>query len=225
MTDTSENTPLLRSVDPEPIGEYESRNPPAPNPADHSLRFVTTLTWVSLVLSVFVVAFGLTVNVLDETNDGESYYIPWDLRGTIRIIAIMALSTALISFLNLVRLRQSHRALWLWLNLVFDFVIAFYAVLGSCMGMTRDWYDCSPESQDCQLARWVKLFISVTFGFGFALGINHLILFLFRCALAFQSRFWQRLQHLRLPAGQFTVEFTVKFLRQEDQRIEREQSQ
>lgn len=55
--------------------------------------------------------------------------------------------------------------------------------------------------------------------------ITHLVLFFLRCALAFRMRFWRGFQRWRLPAGQLTIEFTVKFLRQEPQTVDGEQSQ
>ncbi|KAH8432483.1 uncharacterized protein LDX57_010120 [Aspergillus melleus] len=225
MTDISENTPLLRSADPDPIGEHESHDPSTSNPEDHSLRFVTTLTWVSLALSVLVVTFDLTVIILDENNHNEGYYMPWDLREVIKVMGVVGLSSALFSFLNLIRIYLSHRPLWLWLNLVADFLIAFFAILSAGPGIVQDWsYTCSPDSYECQLAQPTRLCTFLTLGFAFVLGINHLVLFFLRCALVFQSRFWRGLQNWRLPGGQLTVEFTIKFLRQEGQGTEGEQS-
>ncbi|KAK1148450.1 hypothetical protein N8T08_009453 [Aspergillus melleus] len=224
MADISENTPLLRSADPDPIDEHEPHDPFTSSPEDHSLRFVTTLTWLSLALSVLVVVFDLTVIILDENNHNEGYYMPWDLREVIKIMGVVGLSSALFSFLNLIRVYLSHRTLWLWLNLVADVLIALFAFISAGPGIVIDWsYTCSPDSYECGLAQTTRICTFLTLGFTFVLGINHLVLFFLRCALVFRSRFWQRLQHWRLPGGQLTVEFTIKFLRQESQGTERAQ--
>ncbi|PLB48526.1 hypothetical protein P170DRAFT_438110 [Aspergillus steynii IBT 23096] len=218
MADISENTPLLRDSSDSGAAEHERHDIPTQNPADNSLRFVTALTWSSLVLAVLVVAFDLTVNILEETNYGSGYYMPWVMRIAITAMCVVGLATVLISFLNLVRLYHSQRALWLWLNLIFDFIIALYSIVYCGQGIVLNWAEtCDPSSENCRFTRRIEAFAYITLGFGLALGITHLVLFFLRCALAFRMRFWRGFQHWRLPAGQLTVEFTIKFLRQEPQ--------
>lgn len=90
MADISENTPLLRDPSgPETTDEHESGNTSAQDAPDNSLRFVTGLTWLSLVLSVFIIVFDVTVNILDETHYSGGYYMPWDMRQAIIAMCIV----------------------------------------------------------------------------------------------------------------------------------------
>lgn len=88
MADTTENTPLLRPLDPEPI-EQDPHNASSMNTADPSLGVVTALTCLSLALSVLVIAFDRTVSLLDQSHGSGSYYMPYEVEMAITALCII----------------------------------------------------------------------------------------------------------------------------------------
>ena len=44
----------------------------------------------------------------------------------------------LICFLNLARLYARGQTMWIWLNLIFDLLIAYVSIIGSAYGL-QDW--------------------------------------------------------------------------------------
>ncbi|KAK4096294.1 hypothetical protein N658DRAFT_45379 [Parathielavia hyrcaniae] len=81
----------------------------------------------------------------------------------------------------------------------------------------------SPEEDEKRLRceRWAAKFHILLWTYltlAFLLGIAHAALFIFSCTSPFRDSSWPRnLSTWRFPTGQLTVEFTVKFLRQEQQ--------
>ena len=61
-------------------------------------------------------------------------------------------------------------------------------------------------------------------GAALAVGLVHMVLFVLRCIAAYRTRFWRQSGSgsspgtWRFPTGTFTVEFSIKLLRQESER-------
>ncbi len=111
------------------------------------------------------------------------------------------------------------------INVIFDIVTLFYVCAASISALsyindiTCAYSDCDRTAMDAK--------ILMGFGMAFALIVSliHLVLFILRCIAAYRSRFWHsenRPSSFKFPAGTFTVECSIKLLRQEREGQERE---
>ncbi|QSS53906.1 hypothetical protein I7I53_01310 [Histoplasma capsulatum var. duboisii H88] len=131
---------------------------------------------------------------------------------------LLGMATALISFLNLVCLYIRRKAMPLVLNLVVDPIVVFYSFGWSVTGLVENSPWCEPECDGT--SKWIQLLAGIGLSFALGLGLTHLALFLMRCVLAIRWVFEQRRNSsgplFRIPTGQFTVEFTIRLLRQDN---------
>ncbi|MCJ1475146.1 hypothetical protein MMC13_003806 [Lambiella insularis] len=214
-----ESTPLLASE----TGGASSTVPPRS-------RTTYVLTILSLVFSLSTLVFlgvaGLILRIAAPT------YYSWNYEffEALPAVITLAILSFFISAFNVTRLRANRPTAPLGLSLILDLIISFYVVSSGVMGLSaivnRYDYDChyrngSPSEVDDCLTRVLpaKVFAAIAFGTAIALGVDHLVLFVMRCRAVYLTKFWKRPWHF--PTGQFTVEFTVKLLRQTQEGTER----
>ncbi|KAL6235815.1 hypothetical protein BDW75DRAFT_128157 [Aspergillus navahoensis] len=222
MASAPENTPLLADSEPLEAGEYQILQ-------DHSVttapakppyfRMIVVLIHLSAALSVLAFVLYLTVISIVTARPG-GFYISWDLEQRIQALSITSILSFVASALNLARLRRARRVLWLWLNLLIDAVIAFFTFVLVPGALTLN-FDESPDSwlpnrRAATTAGTVIVLLGIGLIAGLIAGLAHLVLFSMRCFALFRSEPSQSPWAWRIPGGEFRVDFSIKFLRQED---------
>ncbi|KAK2745334.1 hypothetical protein FQN55_006239 [Onygenales sp. PD_40] len=204
MATVSESTPLLADHRSDaPVGDIQQAEDNVATTADPSgepnRQAVLLLTWLSVGLSVFAFVFLVIIVVVARRFPG--YTLDWSIGEACVWMIGMTAAVAFFGFLNLVSLHIRQRALWFPLNFVIDPFIAFFSGAFCAEGLSdSDSYYCSSKSgnERCE-------------------ALVHVILFLFRCARALRYLFRQQSSGtLKIPTGRFSIEFTIKLLRQDD---------
>lgn len=223
MATTSDTTPLLADSEPLEAGEYQLpqdgtlTNPVQRKPTDY--RRTILLTHLAAALSIVAFIFDLTVICIDFASPG-GFYLFWSLRERLQILFALSIVTAVTAFLNLSRLRHTRQPLWLWLNLIIDAVIGVYTVCTAPDALVLNFDQTPdswlPDSRAAQTAQAVIVLLGIGLVAGLAAGLAHLVLFPVRCYASFASQSWQTPQNWRIPGGEFKIEFSIKFLRQDD---------
>ncbi|KAL4741172.1 hypothetical protein BDV11DRAFT_78260 [Aspergillus similis] len=222
MASVSENTPLLAESEPLETNEYQvSQNhsvttAPAKPPY---FRTIVVLTHISAALSVPALVLYSTVISIETARPG-GFYLPWHLATRIHVLAVINILSLLASALNLARLRHARRLLWLWLNLLIDAAITFYSLVLVPGALTLN-FDQSPNSWlpdrgAAATARAVIVLLGIGLITGLFVGLAHLVLFPLRCFASIQRGPSQSPRTWKIPGGEFRVEFSVRFLRQEE---------
>ncbi|KAL4996094.1 hypothetical protein BDV10DRAFT_116888 [Aspergillus recurvatus] len=222
MASASENTPLL--ADSEPLeGEHQILQ-------DHTVttapvkppyfRMIVVLIHLSAALSVL--AFVLYLIVISIVTAGPGgFYLSWDLEPRVRVLSATSILSFVASALNLARLRHARRALWLWLNLLIDAIIAFFTFVFVPGALALNFNESPdswlPDRGAVATARAVTVLLGFGLIAGLVVGLAHLVLFPLRCFARFRSEPSQSSWAWRIPGGEFSVKFSVKFLRQEEE--------
>ncbi|KAL2830553.1 hypothetical protein BDW59DRAFT_18469 [Aspergillus cavernicola] len=229
MASASDITPLLANSEALEAGEYER-----PQDVDHitaiqhhptpSLRTTVVLTHLSAVLAILGFIFDITVISIDAAAP-NGFYMYWNLRERVQGMFGISILTVIASSLNLARLRHSRQPLWTWVNLIIDAVIVIYTINLAPEAIALN-FDQSPDSwlpdeKAASVARAVVVLLGIGLISGLIGGLVHLILFPLRCYASFKSGSWRNPQAWRIPSGEFKIEFSVKFLRQEGARESR----
>ncbi|KAL4882613.1 hypothetical protein BJY04DRAFT_37526 [Aspergillus karnatakaensis] len=218
MASASDSTPLLADSEPLEAGEYtipQDRNVTKSlleKPPFH--RTTVVLTHLSAALSIFALVFDLTVILTDAANP-HGFYIFWTLLGLVQGLFGISILSTIASSLNLIRLRHARAPLWLWLNLIFDAVIVALTVKWGPEAIARN-FDQNPDTWlpdtgAANAARAVIVLLGIGLSAGLIVGLVHLILIPLRCYASFQSG-----ANWRVPGGEFKIDFSVRFLRQEE---------
>ncbi|KAL4943766.1 hypothetical protein BDV06DRAFT_129459 [Aspergillus oleicola] len=221
MATTSETTPLLADPEAPPANNSQipqdgaglTTTPPAKPPY---FRATVVLTHLSAALSTLSFVTYLTTICIDIAGPG-GFYLFWNLREHIQVLFGVSILTLIISSLNLLRLRHSHRPLWLVVNLLVDAVVVIYTLSSAPHALTAN-FDQSPntwlpDKTAADTTRAVIVILGVGLISSLIVGLAHLVLFPLRCYAAFVGGSWDS---GRVPGGEFRVEFAIKFLRQED---------
>ncbi|KAF2490096.1 hypothetical protein BU16DRAFT_531430 [Lophium mytilinum] len=221
---TSEEAPLLGSSDP------SSEPPPTPRP--QLGKPILGLTWLSLALAATTWPFLIALKVLWD-HEPIDYHYSWGIRDDASALLGLSIAAAIFATGNLLRLRFSRLYLPLLLNLIADLVLAFYLIAVSANGIAdglqgdcyKSWYPPPkigdpgheqplPVEPGCyRYAYRVTVLQEVVMSLGLVLGVTSLVLAVLRLVLAYRSKFWRRMS---IPTGTFSVEFSVKILRQGD---------
>ncbi|KAL5341186.1 hypothetical protein BJX70DRAFT_76862 [Aspergillus crustosus] len=223
MASASDTTPLLADSEPLEGGEYtfpqdtiitasRLEKPPF-------FRTTVALTHLSAAFSIIAFIFNLTVIFIDVAHP-NGYYMFWTLRELVQSMFGISILTIVVSSLNLLRLRYNRVPLWFLVNLIFDAVIVAYTVSRGPEALALN-FDQSPDTWlpdtgAADTARAVIVLLGIGLIAGLLVGLVHLILFPLRCYASFRNGSWQSPQTWRLPGGEFKVEFSIRFLRQEE---------
>ncbi|KAK2783118.1 hypothetical protein FQN52_000460 [Onygenales sp. PD_12] len=224
MAAVSESTPLLADQRSDvPVRDTQQAEDNVATTADPSgepnRQAVLLLTWLSVGFSVFAFVFLVVITVVAQRYPG--YTLDWSIGEACAWMIGMTAAVAFFGFLNLVSLHIRQQALWFPLNFVIDPFIAFFSGAFCTEGLSdSDSYYCSSRSgnERCEaFAKKIQILVWVGLGLGLAVALVHLILFLFRCARALRYLFRQQSSGtLKIPTGRFSIEFTIKLLRQDD---------
>ncbi|KAL4863976.1 hypothetical protein BDV12DRAFT_189258 [Aspergillus spectabilis] len=222
MASASDTTPLLADSEPLEAGDYtlpQDRITTSLPEKPPFFRATVVLTHLSTVLSIIAFLFDLIVIFVDVAHP-HGFYLFWNLRELVQAMFGISILTIVASSLNLLRLRHARAPLWLWVNLIFDAVIVAYTVTCGPEALALN-FDQSPDTWlpdtgAAETARAVIVLLGIGLIAGLLAGLVHLILFPLRCYASFRSGAWQSPQTWRLPGGEFKIEFSIKFLRQED---------
>ncbi|KAL4923916.1 uncharacterized protein BDV17DRAFT_295920 [Aspergillus undulatus] len=221
MATPSDTTPLLADSEPLEAGEYTipqdgagAITTPAPKPP--YFRTTVVLTHLSAGLAILAFLFDLVVICIDAASPG-GFYLFWNLRERLQVLFAISILALITTSLNLARLRHVRRSLWLWVNLIIDAVIVIYTVTLAPEALALN-FDQSPTSwlpdrRAATTAQSVIVLLGVGLGAGLGVGLTHFVLFPLRCYAAFVEGSWDT---WRVPGGEFKVEFSIKFLRQEE---------
>ncbi|KAL3479317.1 hypothetical protein BJX99DRAFT_255577 [Aspergillus californicus] len=221
MASASDTTPLLADSE-----YYENNDATLEHPKTPYLGQTVVLTILSTAFSILAFVTDLTVLSIDAAAP-HGFYLYFMIRGGVRIMFIISTITLLISSLNLVRLKRFHRTLPTVLNIVIDAVIIFYslavgpAALIENFDQSSDWW--LPDEGAAKVATAVIVLLAIGLISGIIVGGIHLVLFVLRCYAFVKTGSWQR-QNWRIPSGEFKVEFSIKFQRQEEERQVGDQS-
>jgi len=124
----------------------------------------------------------------------------------------------------LIWLRWRKTLLPLIVNIVLDIIILVYSITASFIALNflrpgSCTYPSDPDECDLR-GMQVMILMGIAMAAALGVGIVHLVLFILRCIQAYRTRFWRpehRPSSWRFPTGTFTVEFTIKLLRQEEE--------
>ncbi|KAH8689139.1 hypothetical protein BGW36DRAFT_391827 [Talaromyces proteolyticus] len=241
--EASETTPLLAgSIDVEQAhhqhavaaGDDNNITPVDQHYSQSRNRFLI-LTWLSVFLAIIVLIFGLVVMALCRNFSPPDWYMDWEVLGLGGSLTGICVLVAFIGFLNLVRLYKSNRPIWLWFNFICDFFFIIFSITFSLLSfeyIVKPWDDCKygshyphyPNDGDiasCQLfSRNIHILVGFWASFSLVLGLVILVLFLLRWILAYNIWSWDWIRYSNwrwsIPTGVITVEFSIKFLRQEE---------
>ncbi|KAK4452594.1 hypothetical protein QBC34DRAFT_397885 [Podospora aff. communis PSN243] len=212
----SESSPLLsRSSSPE--------SPPRPIP-----RAVVATHWVSSLggLLVSILAFAVVlVNILGPNP--ARFHLPFDIGRNLIKMVVAGFMSAAFSTASLLRLRRVGALMPAFVAVLFHIGMALWFVITSALGAgdiaggpSRMCYGYGlpgiPEdNRQCyEWAEKVARLLWVYLGAIFALGLVHTALFIFTCSGPLGS--WrENIASWDFPAGRLSVEFSVKFLKQE----------
>ncbi|KAL5048711.1 hypothetical protein BDW71DRAFT_205404 [Aspergillus fruticulosus] len=222
MASASENTPLLADSGPLEAGEYQVFQ-------DHSVtsapanppyfRTIVVLIHLSAALSVLAFVLYLAVISIDTASPG-GFYLSWDFEQRIQALCVTSILSSVASALNLAHLRHARRSIWLWLNLLIDAVIAFFTFMlvpgALALNFNQSPDSWLPDRRAVATAWAVIVLLGIGLIAGLFVGLAHLVLFPVRCFASFRSEQSQSPWAWRIPGGEFSVEFSVKFLWQED---------
>ncbi|KAL3455441.1 hypothetical protein BJX64DRAFT_71121 [Aspergillus heterothallicus] len=221
MASTSDTTPLLADADHLDGNEYQHGE-------DNTItcrkepfsRTTIVLTALSAFLSVVAFVFDLTVIAIDAATP-HGYYLFWGLRYRVRHMFGMSILTLVFSHLNLVSIKHLRRPLWLWANLVVDAVTVVYVVSTAPEALSQNFRQSPdswlPDTGAANTARAVIVLLGIGLISGLLVAFIHLIHFPVRCYASLKSGSWQAPRSWRVPGGEFKVEFSIKFIRQEQQ--------
>jgi len=217
-----EDTPLLFDQ-PDEDGEVnipstEPSTEPGSQPRPRAPRSIFILTGLALALSIIALAFAITVMVFRAHAPVGFYGSIWCLRA----MMFLAIPAAIVSILNCIWLFLHSQPLPLLLNLIFDIVICSFGIslgitgLVDNLGYTRcDSYYRRYDMAKCRAyERKLNVLLGLLFGFGLALSLVHITMFLMRCVAIYHAKFFQRLLHTR--PGQVSIELTFKVQQQEN---------
>jgi len=229
----SEDAPLLDSSD-----TYEE---PTPAPRPKLTKPIRISTWLSLALPVVIWPFIIALNIL-WSNQPNDYSYNWSLANDVNILLGGSIAAFIFSLANLIRLRYWKLPVPLFINLIANWVMAFYVLIASVDGavaaVTRSschhWQpyprpgypepEPTPIDPRCApFARKVMIFAECAMGLGVVLGITSFVLAVLNTILAYRTKFWRNA--MRIPTGTFSIELTFRILRQEDQGASRPTTQ
>ncbi|OOQ84318.1 hypothetical protein PEBR_34190 [Penicillium brasilianum] len=204
-----ETTPLLSHSPP------SSGSPPLPSSAR-----ITALTIVSIATSTLSFLYTLTTSIWIKSSPNAPN-LDWATGECANYSILSAFSLAL----HIARHRKDPTGPFAFFAFAVDFVIGWFGVGIAALGFQELYYTpaCpSGASADIGVERGCRsavVDILLRFGcaFGVALGVIH-ALFVLRALVSAVRYLRQGCSTWRFPTGQFTFEFTVKVLRQEEGR-------
>ncbi|KAL2870664.1 uncharacterized protein BJX67DRAFT_245277 [Aspergillus lucknowensis] len=233
MASTSDSTPLLADSEALEAGEYNLPGDQTqdltttPQQKEPGVRATIILTHISAALSIIAFLFDLTAIAIGAISP-HGYYIFWGLQTRLQTMFAISILTFIISSLNMARLRHSRRPLWLGVNLIVDAVAVVYTASVGPDALARNFNESPdswlPDEGAVAIAKAVIVVLGIGLISGLLVGLVHLILFPVRCYASIKSGSWQTPQTWRIPSGEFKIEFSIKFLRQEELQEERQGS-
>ncbi|KAL2849558.1 hypothetical protein BJY01DRAFT_245845 [Aspergillus pseudoustus] len=218
MASTSDTTPLLADT------EYQTEDnniTTVHQKKDPLIRTTLVLTILSALLSAIAFLFDLTVLAIDAATP-HGYYLFWGLRSRVRHMFGISVLTLVFSHLNLASIKHSRRPLWLWVNIVVDAVTVVYVVSTAPEALSQSFNQSPdswlPDNGAANTTRAVIVLLGIGLISGLLVAFVHLIHFPVRCYTSLKSGSWQAPQSWRVPGGEFRINFSIKFLRQEELR-------
>ncbi|KAK4443513.1 hypothetical protein QBC34DRAFT_202048 [Podospora aff. communis PSN243] len=212
----TESTPLL----PRPASDDAS--PPRPVP-----RWVRISHWAAAVDGLIIAALCFTIVIIEEYYRPRMYSLPWGVKEWVMPNIFFGLISTAWAASSLVRIwRMGELMPPLVASLVHAFLGGMLLVTftNGAVEVLHDrqrcrWYGPVDPIREHECDVWAAKFVVllwVYLGAVFVLGVVHAALFVFTCAGPFRGIAWREsLRSWKFPTGQFTVEFTVKFLRQD----------
>ncbi|KAL4780983.1 hypothetical protein BJX76DRAFT_363931 [Aspergillus varians] len=234
MASATDTTPLLADSEPLEAGEYQiPQDDTITSPQQEKppfFRTIIVLTHLSAALSIIAFVFDLAVICIDYARLG-GWYMFWNLCGDVQGLffltykASQSIITFVASSINLAHLRYTHRPLWLRGNMLFDAVVVAYTIALAPEGLSLNFNQSPdswlPDKRAANTARAAMVLLGIGLVAGSLLGLVHLILIPVRCYASYKNGSWRRPPTLTLPGGEFKIEFSIKFVRQESSRDSR----
>ncbi|KAJ0424885.1 hypothetical protein BJY00DRAFT_225149 [Aspergillus carlsbadensis] len=220
MTSASDTTPLLADAD--PLGRSERNEDNITTfrqKKEPFLRTIIVLTILSAFFSTIAFLFDLVVIAINSASP-HGYYLFWGLRYRVHHMFSISILTLIFSHLNLASIKYSRRPLWLWVNLVVDAVTVVYVVRTAPKALSQNFHQLPdswlPDTGAANTTRAVIVLLGIGLVSGVAVAFVHLVHFPVRCYASLKSGSWQAPQIWRIPGGEFKIDFSIKFLRQEE---------
>ncbi|KAK1750347.1 hypothetical protein QBC47DRAFT_120603 [Echria macrotheca] len=226
----TETTPLLPGPAPN-SGTDEN----TPTQQSGPIRLAIWGQRILLTDGLVVAVLALAVPFVAALTGPPRYSLPWIVGDA----SPQLLTTGLLSFVwaaaNLAHFNLNQRFLHRIINTLIHAVLAMYVLAAAVAAMITLYEDsgraCSiygqdPEEGYFKCKKWAIKFhvmVWIYLALAVALGLTHILMFVLSCS----STWWGGTPGMpwpsmpgpgpwRFPAGQISVEFTIKFLRQQD---------
>ncbi|RAO67242.1 uncharacterized protein BHQ10_003254 [Talaromyces amestolkiae] len=218
-----ETTPLLPERNDD---DHHDENPITTRRTSSSSRILIILNWTSIIISALNFVYSLTVFLVVRLSSYYGY-LNWTARETFQVSLLLAFLSSIVSLFGIYKLTFQNRSGWLLINLIFDPLIVFLFMFSPaitrweisswvyCSAPGRGFPDPGFEARCDKFASYISAAILVAFIFHLIILSIHLVFFICDVVLGVQ-RLRQNGLGWRFPTGQFTVEFTVKVLKQRD---------
>ncbi|KAK3295067.1 uncharacterized protein B0H64DRAFT_402516 [Chaetomium fimeti] len=213
-TPATERTPLLP--------QNGSRPPTRPVP-----RAVIAGHWVTALGGILAISLAVAVYAINQYNSPRVYHLIWTIQDNISPTLFAGILSASWAIGNLVRVRRVGVLMPALVAAIIHAGLAMFFVMTSIQAADtllqvrpcRVYGDVGDDERFLRCEQWAAKFHILLWTYlasAFLLGCAHAVLFVSSCASPFRDPSWRRnLSTWRFPTGQLTVEFTVKFLRQE----------
>ncbi|KAL2799875.1 hypothetical protein BJX66DRAFT_230805 [Aspergillus keveii] len=220
MASASDTTPLLADADPLAGSEQNEDNITTfRQKKEPFFRITVALTIFSAVFSTIAFVFDLIVIAIDSAAP-HGYYLFWGLRYRVHHMFGISVLTLIFSHLNLASIKHSRRPLWLWVNLIVDAVTVVYVVGTAPEALSQNFHQSPdswlPDTGAANTTRAVIVLLGIGLVSGLVVAFVHLVHFPVRCYASLKSGSWQAPQSWKVPGGEFKIDFSIKFLRQEE---------
>ncbi|KAH6641038.1 hypothetical protein F5144DRAFT_120377 [Chaetomium tenue] len=214
-TQATERTPLL------PQNQSNLRPPTRP-----VSRAVIVGHWVTALGGILVLILAAAGYAINEFSP-RAYYLNWAIRDNFHNTFFAGILSASWAITNLVRVRRIGMLMSALVAAIIHAGLAVFLVLMPLPGA-----DALLQVQPCRLyngerdderlrtcKQWAAKFHILLWTYlivAFLLGFAHAALFVSSCLSPFRNLSWRPdLSNWSVPTGQLSVEFNVKFLRQE----------
>ena len=158
----------------EPSGSPESTPPDAPAPAQVALpKALTLVTPLLLALSPLLLILSILTLTLASIASENSFYISYSVRDALNPLIVISILSTVVCATNAYRLRRSRPLTSIWINLVFDIIVAVigiaYGIAGLIGVIDGSWCGYSGYNPD-KCEKW-KIIVTVVGSLATVVGI------------------------------------------------------
>ncbi|KAK0648428.1 hypothetical protein B0T16DRAFT_408182 [Cercophora newfieldiana] len=210
----TEATPLLPRSD-------ATVTPPPPVP-----RLVLIGHWITAIGGPIVAALAIAIFIIVQFHSPPRYHLPYGIQDFVIQMIFAGFLSTIWATASIFRVRQLGLLMPPLVAVIMHGVLAVWSAVTSIQGMislarNSQCYDWGYPDPDDTLRCWefasrISVLLWVYLGAVLVIGLVHTALLIFTCSVPFRGVSWREsLNSWKFPTGQLTVEFTIKFLRQE----------